>query len=89
MPEEPQPWAVQVSLAEIKRSMEYLQRDLTEIKSQYITEVQRVKDRVDAHQTALDRMDGALRIIARAQTILYFVFFAGFAFGIYAALHKS
>lgn len=86
-PEENQQLSVQISLAELKQALNYLQRDITDIKSAYVSEVARIKDKVEAHQTALDRLDGSFKIIARSQTILYIVFGAGFVAGIYTALH--
>ncbi len=77
--------AVQVSLARIEETLKFLQRDLSDIRVHGTETSQQMAVRVAGLERWRDQADGALKILARAQSILYVVFIVGFVLGVFDA----
>lgn len=85
------PASIQVSLAEIKNTLVFVQRDIADIKTSGSQNSKDIGLKVQDLQSWRDRMDGSLKTLARAQAILYGVFIIGMGLGLFDAfnvIHK-
>ncbi len=80
---------VRIVLAEIKQSMSYMSRDINDLKLNQAKQIDRLGEKLGALEAWRERTDASIKILSRAQSILYIVFTAGFVLGAYISLvHK-
>src|ERR1700757_1490105 len=72
-----------VVLAEIKQAMIYLSRDVNELKVNQAKVIDKIVGDVEQLKAWRERTDSVVKILSRAQALLYIVFSAGFVMGVY------
>ena len=77
-----------VVLAEIKQAMIYLSRDVNELKVNQAKVIDKIVGDVEQLKAWRERTDSVVKILSRAQALLYIVFSAGFVMGVYISLHR-
>ncbi len=76
-----------IVLAEIKQSMQYMSRDINDLKVNQAKQIDRLGEKLSVIEAWRERTDASVKILSRAQSVLYVVFTAGFVLGAYVVVH--